>query len=247
MPLNLQMLVNNGLIDELANSFTSPTDAELLLTAISFPIAYQPKFDRADTPMDFWLAVCKEIDKGRTRSSFEDLLEASSARLPGNRIFAPFSQGDLPTIGGQNDIPAFVGEYDIFISYSRRDQPVVSDIISKLKQRGVVPWLDQWDIELGHAFIEEIEKILTNVKNIAVFFGKTGYGPWQRAEVSAVYSRVVSKTCRLIPILLPGVTTSELPLFLQPLNALQITGDKSDEESIDKLVQQILQPDKFSK
>ncbi len=92
MTLDLQALINNKLLDEIASCFTTSGEANLLLLAISFPKAHFPQFSNFSTPMDFWLNVCEKIDKGLVKSDFIDLLAAAHSRLPGNKVFAKFAK-----------------------------------------------------------------------------------------------------------------------------------------------------------
>lgn len=232
MPLSLQALIENGLVDALANCFTNPTDANLLLIAIDFPAAYRPKFDRADTPMDYWLQVCEQIAQGRTQGGFETLLSAASGRLPGNPVFAPFAHTTAKRASIQSTDPvvkeaiAYAGlvcEYDVFISYSSKDYDMVLKIAEALKQQGIKPWLDRWALNYGDVFSKEIQAILSRVKVVLVCYGTDGYGPWQEVEVDVAFGRSVRNQCLIIPLMLPGVTSKDLPPFLGRLHGVQIS------------------------
>lgn len=51
-------------------------------------------------------------------------------------------------------------EYDVFISYSRKDTEIVDYIEAELRKRGIVCFVDRSDIELGDDFAEVISKAI---------------------------------------------------------------------------------------
>lgn len=242
MSLTLQTLINNGFLDELASCFTDATNANLLLTSIDFPVSQRPNFNRAGSPIDFWYEVCEKIEKGFAKSGFEELLKAAARRLPGNKTFAPLSKwqaspavSPAPSTSGNFFFPIpVIRHYDVFISYSRLDQDIVRCIAQQLRDRNVKVWLDEWELPVGVQFVPEIEKVLDTVPAVAVFYGPNGFGPWQKTEVYSVYDRAFKNKCKLIPVLLPGVKPSDLPLFLKTFNSITISSC-ADRDSNDKL------------
>lgn len=248
MPLNLQALINNGLLDELAARINTPVESSLLLAAIDFPNAHRPNFARADSPIDYWFKVCEQIEGGRVTGGFEPLLRAAARRLPGNQVFAPFAN-PAPSVTPPSGVPGkrdpahahlTARYYDVFISYSRRDETQVKFVAQGLRRRGVRVWLDEWEIPLGVPFADDLQQVLGQVKVVLVCIGDGGLGPWQSAEVRVALERSVRNECRLIPLLLPGVAGMEaLPLFLRTLNGMQFK-TTGDEGALDKLAEAIL-------
>jgi hypothetical protein len=246
MSLTLQMLIKNGLLEELAGSFTEAADANILLTSIGFPMAHRLNFNRVGSPMDFWYDVCEKIEKGLITSGFEELLAAAAQRRQGNKTFAPFAH--LSTVSSVSSGPQSTGNdvypvsvirnFDVFISYSRKDQDIVKCIAGKLRDRNVKVWLDEWELPVGMQFVPEIEKVLAVVPTIVVFYGSRGFGPWQQTEVYSVYDRAFRSKCRLIPVMLPGVAAGDLPPFLKTFNGIAIN-DCSDHTAIVRLANAI--------
>jgi hypothetical protein len=246
MSLTLQMLINNGLLEELADSFTEAADVNILLTSIGFPKAHRLNFNRVGSPIDFWYDVCEKIEKGLIMSSFEELLAAAAQRLQGNKTFAPFTH--LSTVSSDSYGPPLTGNevypvsvirhFDVFISYSRKDQDIVKCIAGKLRDRNVKVWLDEWELPKGMQFVPEIERVLAVVPAIVVFYDSQGFGPWQQTEVYSVYDRAFRSKCRLIPAMLPGVAAGDLPPFLKTFNSVAIN-DCSDDTAIVRLASSI--------
>jgi hypothetical protein len=246
MSLTLQMLINNGLLEELASCFTNETAANIVLTSIKFPVCYRPNFAQAGPPMDFWLKVCEQIEKGLIPGGFEELLAASARQLPGNKILEPFNLAQAasavplaaPPSGNYSFPLSVIRHHDAFISYSQQDQDMVKCIAGKLKKRNVRVWLDEWELIPGSSFAGEIEQVLAVIPAVVVFCGTKGFGPWQRKEVEVVYDRAFRDKCRLIPVMLPGVGTGDLPPFLKTFNATAIN-DCSDDTAIVRLASAI--------
>ncbi len=47
-------------------------------------------------------------------------------------------------------------DYDVFLSHSARDKPVVRDVAERLKEDGLRVWFDAWEIRPGDS-IEEAQ------------------------------------------------------------------------------------------
>jgi hypothetical protein len=238
MPLTLQTMINNELLDELANCANSNTDARLLLTSIGFPAAYRPNFERAESVIGYWTDVCSQIEAGRTQGGLEPLLAAAARKFPGNKKFAPFAHQPAQQSPSAY-IETVAANYDVFLSYSSRDFDLVKKIAEGLKQRGLNPWFDEWALGMGKPFVGEIEKILSCVKSVVVFYGSEGYGPWQTAEVDIAISHSLKKECLVIPVMLPNVKPADLPPFLRRLKAARVS-DTIQVNGLDVVIDQLV-------
>lgn len=108
------------------------------------------------------------------------------------------------------------GKYDVFLCYKSEDRLEVKNIGNQLKDRGIAPWLDMWDIPPGRLWQREIEQQIETIPSAAVFVGQTGIGPWQQMEIDAFLREFVSRGCPVIPALLPNAPDKpKLPLFLE--------------------------------
>lgn len=95
-------------------------------------------------------------------------------------------------------------DFDVFLCYSSEDREQVESIANRLKERGILPWLDVWQMQPGTRWITELEKQLKSVKSAAVFVGPSGPGPWQSIEVETILNQPVGKERRIIPVILEG-------------------------------------------
>ena len=112
--------------------------------------------------------------------------------------------------------------YDVFLSHSSADKPAVEELAHRLRESGLEPWLDKWNLVPGEAWQPALEEALRDSATCVVFVGPSGFGDWQHEEMRAAIARRVSsqqgpEKFRVIPVLLPGAVRgdgSKLPGFL---------------------------------
>jgi hypothetical protein len=110
------------------------------------------------------------------------------------------------------------GEYDVFLSYNKKDRDRVIAIGEKLKDLGMAPWFDEWDLRPGLPWKSSLEKDVPNIKSAAIFIGEAGIGRWQRPEIEVFLDEFVNRGCPVIPVLLPNAPDKpELSPFLRTM------------------------------
>ncbi|MEM8960294.1 MAG: TIR domain-containing protein, partial [Acidobacteriota bacterium] len=136
------------------------------------------------------------------------------------------------------DDGAALALYDVFLSHSNSDKPVVEGLARRLHERDIRPFLDKWHLVPGEPWQEALESALDQSSSCAVFLGST-LGPWQNEEMrAALNERARNPQFRVIPVLLPGATFSsirDLPRFLDNLTWVDLR-DGIDERGVDVLV-----------
>ena len=105
--------------------------------------------------------------------------------------------------------------YDVFLSYNRNDQISVQQTADNLKQKGLQPFYDHWELIPGEPWQDALEKALKNSQSIAVFVGPTGTSPWHNEEMRLALSMAVSEGKRVMAVLLPGANLDSVPSFLK--------------------------------
>ena len=106
--------------------------------------------------------------------------------------------------------------FDVFLCYNEQDRPAVKQIGDQLKQYGVLPWLDEWELPPGLPREPLLEQQIKQTKAAAVFVGQNGFAPWQRMEMDALLREFADRGCPVIPVLLPDASAKpELPPFLK--------------------------------
>jgi hypothetical protein len=107
-------------------------------------------------------------------------------------------------------------DFDVFLCHNNEDKPVVKQIGEYLKTRGILPWLDEWELRPGLPWQPMLESQIERIKSAAVFVGEDGMGPWQEQEVAAFLREFVNRGCPVIPVLLEYAPAEpKLPLFLR--------------------------------
>jgi hypothetical protein len=109
-------------------------------------------------------------------------------------------------------------DFDVFLCYHTSDRSAVKQIGEQLKQQGILPWLDEWELRPGQPWQRALEKQIAQIKAAAVFVGPSGFGPWQEQETDALLREFITRSCPVIPVLLPNIPREKmphLPIFLR--------------------------------
>ena len=114
-------------------------------------------------------------------------------------------------------------DYDVFLCYNSQDRERVKAVGEQLKERGILPWLDVWEIRPGTRWQQELQKQIKSIKSAAVFIGPKGRGPWQDVEVESLLTQMVKRKCPVIPVILEGrLGQPQLPPFLGLLHVVDM-------------------------
>jgi hypothetical protein len=126
-------------------------------------------------------------------------------------------------------------DYDVFLCHNSDDKPAVKEIGNRLKERGLLPWLDEWELRPGLPWQRALEQQIKTIKAAAVFVGESGIGPWQDLELAAFLRQFVKREWPVIPVLLPGEKERpELPPFLEGMTWVDFR--KSEPDPMEQLV-----------
>lgn len=107
-------------------------------------------------------------------------------------------------------------EFDVFLCHNIIDKPAVREIGRKLKERGLRPWFDEWELRPGLLWQVELAKQIQQIRSAAVFVGGKGFGPWQDMELDAFLRKFVRRGDPVIPVILDDCAkVPELPTFLE--------------------------------
>ena len=125
--------------------------------------------------------------------------------------------------------------FDVFLCHNSMDKSLVRDIGERLTLKGILPWLDQWEIAPGQRWQRELSNQIKYVKSAAIFLGKNGIGPWQDQEQEAFIRHYINRGCPVIPVILPNCRkVPELPVFLEGLQWVDFR--KSDPDPMEQLI-----------
>jgi WD40 repeat protein len=128
-----------------------------------------------------------------------------------------------------------VKDFDVFLCHNSNDKPAIKIIAEQLKEIGILPWLDEWELRPGLPWQKALEEQIKNIKVAAVFVGENNIGPWQDAELQAFLREFVRRECPVIPVLLPNCKQDpELPIFLQGM--MWVDFRKSEPDPMSQLI-----------
>jgi hypothetical protein len=136
-------------------------------------------------------------------------------------------------------------DFDVLVSYHGPDREAARALAGRLRERGILPWLDVDELRPGLPWQPELEQRLESVRSVAVLVGADGIGPWQNQEVMASHRALVERGCPAIPVLLPGGHKPTLPLFLRGMTWVDLA---DGEAALNRLIWGITgeKPDPFS-
>jgi energy-coupling factor transporter ATP-binding protein EcfA2 len=133
-------------------------------------------------------------------------------------------------------------QYHTFLSHNNNDKPAVEYLAQRLRQEGLEPWLDKWNLIPGEHWQSAIEEALDICQTCTVFIGPSGIGPWQNEEMRFAIDRRITQTkgrFRVIPVVLPGghrEQRSRLPAFLVATTWVEFHKTLDDGQSFHRLV-----------
>ena len=120
-------------------------------------------------------------------------------------------------------------DFDVFLCHHGEDKAEVKKIGAQLKERGLLPWLDEWELQPGLPWEPLLEKQIEKIKSAAVFVGKSGMGPWQQQELYAFLREFTNRGCPVIPVLLPDIPSEpQLPVFLKGMTWVDFRNSEPD-------------------
>lgn len=126
-------------------------------------------------------------------------------------------------------------DFDVFLCHNGKDKPAVKEIALRLKERGILPWLDEWELRPGLPWQSALAEQIKKIRVAAVFVGDHGLGHWQEFEQAGFFQHFVRRRCPVIPVILPNcMGEPEVSVFLE--NMTWVDFRKSDPDPLDRLI-----------
>ena len=172
----------------------------------------------------------RELEQALTKAMNENIqisvdgttIETEAAKVIDTAEF--FEHENSIAVSAQNEpsVPVSVLQsktathyFDVFLCYNSKSRTKVKKVGEQLKEEGILPWLDEWELPPGMPWQRLLEKQIGQIKSAAVFVGKDGVGPWQQLEIDGFLREFVRRKCPVIPVLLAdALRKPKLPLFL---------------------------------
>jgi small GTP-binding protein len=92
--------------------------------------------------------------------------------------------------------------FDVFLSHSSKDKPLVRRIAERLKADGVRVWLDEWEIRAGDSIPAKVEEGLEHSRVLVLCMSENAFGSdWAQLEAGTFRFRdPLNKERRFIPL-----------------------------------------------
>lgn len=109
------------------------------------------------------------------------------------------------------------GQFDVFLCHNAADKPAVRALARQLLERGILPWLDEWELPPGQPWQRLLEQQIGRIGAAAVCMGPAGFGRWHEMEMRGFIDEFARRELPVISVLLlpPGAADPSLPLFLR--------------------------------
>jgi WD40 repeat protein len=142
-----------------------------------------------------------------------------------------------------------VKQFQVFICHNGADKPLARELAEKLRNEGILAWIDEAGVLGGDQFVPEMEAIIEAVPAALIVLGPSWLGRWQTQEYYALLQKFVEfrstpgrKQLRIIPVLLPGATnTDKVPIFLKTFSQIDFrNGGLEDHRELQSLISAIL-------
>lgn len=72
------------------------------------------------------------------------------------------------------------GDFDVFLCHNMADKSAVRALGRRLRERGILPWLDEEQLPPGRPWQQELERRIGDITAATVLVGPGGIGPWQK-------------------------------------------------------------------
>ena len=103
-------------------------------------------------------------------------------------------------------------KYDVFVSYSSKDQVWAREFTAALNEAGITTWFDAHQIVPGERWQQKLEEALRQSRVIMMILGPDSMSrPWTFFELGAA----VADRKRIVPVLAENVEISNLPPLLR--------------------------------
>jgi hypothetical protein len=92
--------------------------------------------------------------------------------------------------------------YDVFLSHSSKDKPVVRALAERLRENGLKVWFDAWEIKPGDSIPAKIEEGLEQSRVLVLCMSANAFGSdWAQLEAGTFRFRdPLNRARRFIPL-----------------------------------------------
>jgi small GTP-binding protein len=119
-------------------------------------------------------------------------------------------------------------KYDVFICYSTNDLPFVEKFAEKLKQDGLIVWLDKWEIDPVIGIEKPVELGIMGSRNLLFIMTENSFGKdWRILDKQIVmFNGLSNKQRKFLPILVEECEIKETLKQFVYINYIDRSADK---------------------
>lgn len=138
--------------------------------------------------------------------------------------------------------------FDVFLSYSRNELDVATNLLGQLERRGLVVFRDQEKIRAGELWLNKLQDAVSACGSFVVLVGRDGVRRWIGAETQVALGRYFGPhddvtRLPIFPILLGDTGPETLPAFLGLFQSTRWDGTAPLPESLlDEIAERRLRP-----
>ncbi len=109
-----------------------------------------------------------------------------------------------------------MAEYDVFVSYSKKDAPFVRSLVDALEERGVKAWYDREEIRAGDRFMRDIEGALEQSRFFLLVISPDYLSSqWTSFELGVALGAAATREARVISVVVRPTDLAILPAPLR--------------------------------
>jgi hypothetical protein len=119
--------------------------------------------------------------------------------------------------------------WDVFLSHSKAQKPLIRAIVQQWRQLGLSVFFDEDSIQPGEDVITALDRACENSRHTVLLITPEAIASkWVDQEMKrAVYLDPAAMERRLIPVLLESIDESEIPLSVRRLSRTDLTDPKT--------------------
>ena len=124
-------------------------------------------------------------------------------------------------------------QYDILLLDSSFElENKLQKISQALIDEGILPWISKYDIQIDVDKKTSIDRILDNVKFVAICVNKADKGPWNDPQKRAFLRGLIKRGVRMLLLFIGDFDDlPQLPVFLEDLDSIKVKEDFDTELS----------------
>ena len=126
--------------------------------------------------------------------------------------------------------------YDVFLSYSFKDKPWVSEFASALRDAGVKTWFDVSELAPGERWQDKVQEALRDSSTLIIILSPNSVeSPWTFFELGAA----LADKKRIIPVVTEDVDLMRIASLLRQFQFLKESSPREAGRRVAEILEQV--------